>query len=379
MGEKMIQSSTDLQKRLVALTRDLMLIPSDASRPDDIEHGFEFVINHVESLDNIAVKKHYHCDIPSLVVLPRNLDQPKVLLCGHLDVITHSDVHSYRSHIADGRIIGPGSADMKGPLAILMEIFRNSHAQYDNLPLGLAITSDEERGGESGMRFLFDEVGLRCDVAMIPDGGSLNKITVEEKGILHLNIQCNGHSSHAARPWLGNNPLERLVNATARLRENFDSLKTGEDHWHPTCALTIVKTPNQTVNRIPSEAEATLDIRFPAPYTVKEMLNHIHNLLDKEVNARTLISAEPTLLSPDPLYFSVTEEVTGKPASQEREDGGSDARFIGRFNIPVIVSRPIVGELHSVDEWIDIKSMETFYRIYELYLKRKLLSGDLGI
>jgi len=109
------------------------------------------------------------------------------------------------------------------------------------------------------------------------------------------------------------------------------------------------------------------------------MLNHIHNLLDKEVNARTLISAEPTLLSPDPLYFSVTEEVTGKPASQEREDGGSDARFIGRFNIPVIVSRPIVGELHSVDEWIDIKSMETFYRIYELYLKRKLLSGDLGI
>ena len=75
---------------------------------------------------------------------------------------------------------------MKGPLAILMEIFRNLHTQYDNLPLGLAITSDEERGGESGMRFLFDEVGLRCGVAMIPDGGSLNEITVEEKGILHL-------------------------------------------------------------------------------------------------------------------------------------------------------------------------------------------------
>jgi succinyl-diaminopimelate desuccinylase len=372
----MTQSSTDLQKRLVALTRDLILIPSDASRPDDIERGFEFVINHVESLDNIVVNKYYHCDIPSLVALPKGVDQPKILLCGHIDVITHPDVHSYRSQISDGRIVGPGSADMKGPLAILLEIFRNLHMQYDELPLGLAITSDEERGGNSGMRFLFDEVGLRCDVALIPDGGSLSEITVEEKGILHLNIQCNGHSAHAARPWLGNNPLERLVDAVARLRKNFDSLKTDEYHWHPTCALTIVKTLNQTVNRIPSDAEATLDIRFPAPYTVKEMLNHVRNLLGEEINTHTLISAEPTLLSPDPLYLSVTEEVTGKPTSQEKEDGGSDARFIGSLNIPVIVSRPIVGELHSTDEWIDIESMETFYRVYELYLKRKLLSAN---
>ncbi len=374
----MTQSSTDLQKRLVALTRDLILIPSDASRPDDIERGFEFVINHVESLDNIVVNKYYHCDIPSLIALPKGVKHPKILLCGHIDVITHPDVHSYRSQIADGRIVGPGSADMKGPLAILLEIFRYLHMQYDDLPLGLAITSDEERGGNSGMRFLFDEVGIRCDVAMIPDGGSLNEITVEEKGILHLNIQCNGQSAHAARPWLGNNPLERLIDATARLRENFDSLKTDEYHWHPTCALTVVKTANQTVNRIPSDAEATLDIRFPAPYTVKEMLNHVRNLLGEEINTHTLISAEPTLLSPDHLYLSVTEEVTGKPASQEKEDGGSDARFIGRLNIPAIVSRPIVDELHSTDEWIDIESMETFYRIYELYLKRKLLSGDLG-
>lgn len=372
----MTQTSTDLQKRLVALTRDLVLIPSDASRPEDIERCFEFVTNHVDSIDNMAVQKHYHCDIPSLVVLPENIDQPKVLLCGHLDVITHSDSHCYRSHIENGRIIGPGSADMKGPLAILLEIFRNLHMQYDNLSLGLAITSDEERGGESGVRFLFDEVGLRCEVAMIPDGGSLNEITVEEKGIIHMKISCQGHSAHAARPWLGNNPLERLVDAAAGLRKNFDSLKKDEGHWHPTCALTIIKTLNQTINCIPSEAEGALDIRFPAPYTAEEMVNHVRKQLGEGIDTHTLISAEPTLLIPDPLYLSVSEEITGKPTTREKEDGGSDARFIGRLNIPVIVSRPIVGELHSIDEWIDINSMETLYRIYELYLKRKLLSDD---
>jgi succinyl-diaminopimelate desuccinylase len=369
----MTQFSTELEKKLVALTRDLILIPSDESRPDDIEHCFEFIINHLESLDTIVIKKHYHCDIPSLVVLPKNVDHPKVLLCGHLDVITHSESHYYRSHITDGKIIGPGSGDMKGPLAVLLEVFMDLHMKHDNLPLGLAITSDEERGGYAGMRFLFDEIGLRCEVALVPDGGSLNEITVEEKGILHLKIQCNGHSAHAARPWLGNNPLERLVDAVSRLRKSFDSLKKGVDHWHPTCALTIIKTPNQTVNCIPSEAEGVLDIRFPSPYTVKEILNHISSLLGDKIDTHTIMSAEPTQFTPDPLYLSVSEEITGKPTIQQKEDGGSDARFIGRHNIPVIVSRPIVGELHSLDEWIDIKSMETFYRIYELYLRRKLL------
>ena len=85
------------------------------------------------------------------------------------------------------------------------------------------------------------------------------------------------------------------------------------------------------------------------------------------------MSAEATRFTPDPLYLSVSEEITGKPTLQKKEDGGSDARFIGHHNIPVIVSRPIVGELHSLDEWIDISSMETFYHIYERYLERKLL------
>ncbi len=364
---------TDLQKKLVSLTRDLILIPSDESRPDEIERCFEFIINHLESLDTVVIKKHYHRGITSLVVLPKDTETPKVLLCGHLDVITHSDSHCYRSHITDGKIIGPGSGDMKGPLAVLLEVFMNLHSKYDNLPLGLAVTSDEERGGDAGMRFLFEEIGLRCEVALVPDGGSLNEITIEEKGIVHLTIKCNGHSAHAARPWLGDNPLERLVDAVSRLRKGFDSLSNDKDHWHPTCALTIIKTPNQTANCIPSEAEGTLDIRFPAPYTKEKILNQIHNLLGDEVDTHIIVSAEPTRFTPDPLYLAVSEEITGKPTILKKEDGGSDARFIGKYNIPVIVSRPIVGELHSLDEWIDINSMETFYRIYELYLKRKLL------
>lgn len=45
------------------------------------------------------------------------------------------------------------------------------------------------------------------------------------------------------------------------------------------------------------------------------------------------------------------------------------------------MSRPLVGNLHAPDEWIDIDSMVTYYRVCEAYLAERLgveLSEDLG-
>ncbi|ODS30430.1 MAG: succinyl-diaminopimelate desuccinylase [Candidatus Scalindua rubra] len=44
------------------------------------------------------------------------------------------------------------------------------------------------------------------------------------------------------------------------------------------------------------------------------MLNRISKVLGEGIDVQTLISAEPTCLTPDSFYLSVTEEITGKPA-----------------------------------------------------------------
>jgi len=298
--------------------------------------------------------------------------KPDILLCGHLDVITHPEVSSYRSHIEDGRIYGPGAGDMKGAVAILLEVFRQVHSLRPKASLGIAITADEETGGESGIGYLFNQEGLNCSSAMIPDGGSLNEITVDEKGILHLRVVRRGHSAHAARPWLGQNPVEQLMDGLSRLREHFDGLKKKDGHWYPTCAVTIIGTENQTTNRVPSEASAVLDIRFPPPFNVGKLLGQIKEILGAEMEVEVILSAEHTHLSPDALYQKITEEVTGQKAVFVQDDGGSDARYIACYGIPVMMSRPLVGNLHAEDEWIDINSMVQLYHIYECYLLRKL-------
>jgi succinyl-diaminopimelate desuccinylase len=130
----------------------------------------------------------------------------------------------------------------------------------------------------------------------------------------------------------------------------------------------LLNTSNTSVNRIPSSAEAVLDIRFTLPLTTEKVLALVHDETGGQVIAEPIISAEPTHLSPDPAFVEVTSRVTNTTAELVRSSGGSDARFICKHGIPALISRPLVGELHSEDEWIDIGSMVTYHRICEEYI-----------
>ena len=50
-------SQDTIRQRLVALTRDLILIPSIPSRPEDRRRCYEFVKNHLDALDNIEIRE----------------------------------------------------------------------------------------------------------------------------------------------------------------------------------------------------------------------------------------------------------------------------------------------------------------------------------
>ena len=364
-----------LRERLVALTRDLVLIPGSEERPDELHRGLQWVRNHLEGLEGVSVSLYDSNGIPSLVAHPVGDTPIDVLFCAHIDVVHHPDSATYQSELRGHRIFGPGTGDMKGIVAILLELFRRFHLQTPGIPLGLAITADEERGGEHGTRALFEEFGLHCNVAMVPDGGSPEDIVVEEKGILHLRLESTGAACHAARPWLGHNALEQLTATIAAIQDRFPEPNADLFHWHSSCAVTRIDTPNRSVNRVPSHASATIDVRFPSPETSADLLATIAECLTEGVTCEPIITAEPSLLSPDPAFFDACEEILGSRPKKRREHGGSDARFIAAQGIPVIMSRPLCDNLHSSREWIDIDSMITFYEIYRRYLNDRLLNN----
>ena len=97
----------------------------------------------------------------------------------------------------------------------------------------------------------------------------------------------------------------------------------------------------------------------------------IRGVLSEGVVAKPIISAEPTHLAPDDDFLRVTEFVTGKSARLVRSSGGSDGRFFCAKGIPVLISRPRVGNLHGRDEWIEIDSMVSYFYICREYIRKK--------
>lgn len=368
--------SPSLTDRLVALTRDLILIPSTDSRPQERARCFAFLRDHLEAVKGVCIREFESHGYGSLVACAAGLEHPEILMVAHLDVIDHPDAQVYRSTVRDGRIYGPGAGDMKGQVAIMIELFCLMQRLHPGCSFGIAITSDEEIGGCHGVRHLFENEGLRCGMAIVPDGGSISDITIAEKGILHARLTCEGREGHAARPWLAPNALLDLAAAIVRVAGETDKLKTGQestaDHWFPTCTPTVLRTENETINCIPGQANAWVDVRFPPPHTVASMMEHLRVAAGPSIEVEELMSAESTLLAPDPLYLEVTQELTGWPVNLVRASGGSDARFIAHHGIPVVLSRPLVGALHRADEWIDIESMGLYFRVCETFIRRRL-------
>jgi len=365
-----------LKDRIVQLTRDLVLIESTDRLPEERRRCFRLVRNHLEDIPGVDLRLLEKNGYETLLALPTGCERPEVLFCAHLDVVEHPDPEHYRSEVREGRIYGPGAGDMKGQLAVLVQLVRHLWREYPCLPVGLAVSSDEERGGEDGVKFLVEEIGLRAGVAIIPDGGSLTDVIVEEKGILHLRLVARGVAAHAARPWLGSNAAERLLEGVRRVQEeifaplrppkvDLDDLET---HWFPTCVLTMLSSPNDSPNRIPEVAEAVLDVRFTPPGTADGLQRRIAETLGSGIDCERLVAAEPTQLSPEPEFVRMIAEVTGEPVRLVRACGGSDARFFCEQGIPVMLSRPRVGNLHGRDEWIEIDSMLDYYEICRRYV-----------
>ena len=178
-------------------------------------------------------------------------------------------------------------------------------------------------------------------------------------------------------PWEGRNPVDAMLDDLARLRARFAALADGAagEHWHPTATVTTLESESHTLNRIPAFARAGIDVRFTPPWTGAGILAEVRGCLGADAVATPRVGDEPTEMTPDPAFMAIGERVLGRPMGMVRTAGTSDARFLSRRGIPVIISRPRVGNIHRPDEWIDIASMLQYSRMLQAFIGDRLVAG----
>ncbi len=302
---------------------------------------------------------------PSLLVGSKS---PLLCLQAHIDVVPGEE-KDFEPQEERGILYGRGTYDMKFAIACFLEILKNLNPQEHDI--GMLITSDEEIGGFNGVGALVKD-GYSPGFTFLPDGGDDWNFDKKAKGAWHLEINAEGISGHASRPWEGESANHKLLDILEELRGHFPQIE--KEEFKPTINIGKIEGGKAT-NQISESASSKVDIRF----TSNEEKEEIEKKL-KEIEARYKgVSMKEDVFAPlfecdtESPHFKEFENIAAEHETRigrKFSHGATDARHFSAQGISTMVIKPRGGGSHSKEEWVDLEDLERFRKITEKFAKK---------
>ena len=190
-------------------------------RAAELLEGLGFTVERHPVPDEL-VRANGMISCTNLVVRKRFGDGPVVALNAHGDVVPPGEgwtTDPYGAEIVDGWMYGRGVAVSKSDFAtyafalLALQAAAEAGARLDGT-VELHLTYDEEVGGEIGPRWLIEQGISNPDLAL--GAGFSYAVVNAHNGCLHLEVQVDGRSAHAAMPWTGVDALEAATHILGR-------------------------------------------------------------------------------------------------------------------------------------------------------------------
>lgn len=275
-----------------------------------------------------------------------------LLLCAHLDVVPAGIENQYEPYICEGFLYGRGASDCLGNAVACMKAMCTAP---EGASIGCIFTGDEEIGGETTLHMVKSGYGAR-KLGLVMDAGGT--VYYCQKGILNLKLTARGSGGHSSRPWSCDNPVLKLVNGLHKLFEKWENPANADD-WRLSVAPTVLRAGN-AVNRIPDIAEAELNLRLVKPEEKEAMISFIREITGLEVEVTE--SCDP-FMSPCEnedmnRVLEAYSNAFGKAVLPARMCGATDARHLCKIGVPVYVSGINGSGAHSVEEILEIDSID---------------------
>ncbi|MEF8840557.1 MAG: M20/M25/M40 family metallo-hydrolase [Haloarculaceae archaeon] len=330
-----------------------------------------------------------------LATLPARTDH---VLCfnGHVDTVPFDAEEWTYDPLGerDGdRLYGRGTTDMKGAVAAMLETAR-AYVETGTTPpvtLLFALVSDEEVGGDAGLRSLLAADRITADACVIGETtceGGRHSVTVADRGSIWLTLEAHGRAAHGSRPVLGVNAVDRLYDAVTLLRERFGTRVLSIDpglepvveesvaYYAPSMgeatARELFEYPTinlgtfeggEAVNSVPETARAAVDVRLTAGVDTADVLADIRACAaDCEGVTITDVSwsvgtAEPVDSPLVEAVASVAGDVTGERVFRRSATGGGDAKTLRNAGIPTVEFALGTDTVHAVDEYTTVDAL----------------------
>lgn len=333
-------------------------------------------LDYVESLLNpkATLKRVKNNKAEILIAGNFNTQSPDIAYLVHIDVVS-AKAEEFKLKLKGNKAYGRGTSDMKFSIPMGIQLLNELILNKSKLSFTLAITTDEENGGDEGCAYLVEKLKLRPKCLIVPDGGDNLTFVNKSKGVCWLDVISKGSPAHASRPWMGKNALEPLILLGKKLLEIYgkNSLK---ENWETTMNIGQIQG-GISVNQVCPEAVMKLDFRFPEGNSFQKITKEVKNLAKKFSSNIEVIIASSTLptftdtnLSVVKDFISSMEKSYAKKIIISPAYGASDSSHFAKYNIPVLMMKPMGGEIHSANEWVSITSCLNFYDGLKIFLKR---------
>lgn len=313
----------------------------------------------------------------------------QLLISGHYDTV-YGAHHAFQrcTQVSPEILRGPGVADMKGGIVVMLAALREFSTKPDAARIGfdILLTPDEETGSVATRPLL--EAAARSKqhaFALVFEPARANgDIVRTRKGTGVFTITCHGRAAHAGRdPGAGRNAILALAEflpQAAELGRDLDGVSVNVGNIRGGGAVNIV----------PDFAEAQIDVRTTRVADEAEITECLHDLADpfnQRDGYRLIVSGgfnrPPKEVTPqDERLFAWWQQCAhelGVKLNWQDVGGASDGNLLSAAGLPTLDGLGPVGDhLHSSEEFIRLPSLVERANIAVRFLER-LASGQIQL
>jgi succinyl-diaminopimelate desuccinylase len=356
--------SADLAARLAKRTLELVDIASESGAERDIA---EHVLGVLRAGEVPVFDAGDTCIIAGTTA---RRERPFVMLAGHLDTVPAQG--NWPGRFAEDRVEGLGASDMKGGVAVMLELALADAAGElgeARADIGYLLFGREELPSvQSALApLLAREAGLRsADLAIVLEP-TANVVQAGCLGNLDATWTFSGRAGHSARPWLADNAINRALAGVAELHAVEPARRTIEGLDFTQVVTTTTLHAGVARNVIPGTATANVNFRYSPELDATEAERMVRAWCEPHGEVEVLSNSPGALPPRANALSSRLIAATGAPA-QPKQAWTPVAEFAAADIEAVNFGPGDPDFAHRTDERVSNAALARAHGVFEAFL-----------
>ena len=370
--EDLIGKGNAMEIDVVELTSELIAMPSETPTSNraisdflrGVLEGGGFAVEELSYIDPFDVEK------VSLVA-------KKGTGAGGLGLFSHSDTvpgdagwEPFTPALEDGRLMGRGSADMKGPLAASIAAACRFNAADLKRPLVIAVTSDEERGHTGAHDIVIRSQTLTGgwpQYCVVCEPSELQPVYAH-KGGAGITVTAHGVAAHTSTD-KGVSANFKIAPFLAEMAEMAQTFRTDKRFQNPlfdppTNGFNLVIDDGGTASNVTAaRTVATLKLRGMPDACFEEAVQMVVGRAEAHGLDVEHRSGGPFFADADGPLAQAACRATGAPRAVT-VPYGTEATCYQEYMDALVLGPGNIDQAHTVGEWIAVEQLQEAVEVY---------------